>query len=482
MPPSHAIFKRCRCKECTQEDASGISMDSQLMPAHLKCVQEEKLKQKMLFTQKTSTAHNTHSDDHSDDLASCLLALTLTDDGPDPKSCAHKLWNSQAEFQESSPSRDVVAGLPSIQEGWLCMVDQSLEILSNIEAHANRCFRLLLNPSDDSIAEVTNDLLHLRLAWENVSKKSDFVKARKKEVATTLDKLELEVKAMPSPSSSKDPEPVTVNTENQNTSPIERMDIVAQVAVLIGVVCSVLMGVNQRDGNFLMNTLSLLLFLAVEAALNKFNIKTKTAPYAVCGCHCTYAPTYSAGSAIPTYPKYCTHYPKPETLCGEPLLNVQPDGTHQPKKTFVYHDFHDYFAGLLSRGDLETMMDVSCDDLKASLASPLPRFVKTPFEAMFLREFAGPKAGQLFVDQGDEGRYVFALHVDFFNPEGMSVRGPSTSLGIISMACLNLPLDVRYKPENMYLAGIIPGPKQPSLENLNHYICPLIAQLATSWE
>ena len=50
------------------------------------------------------------------------------------------------------------------------------------------------------------------------------------------------------------------------------------------------------------------------------------------------------------------------------------------------------------------------------------------------------------------------------------------------MACLNLPLDVRYKLENMYLAGIIPGPKQPSLKNLNHYIRPLIAQLATSWK
>ncbi|KIM61166.1 hypothetical protein SCLCIDRAFT_89391, partial [Scleroderma citrinum Foug A] len=52
----------------------------------------------------------------------------------------------------------------------------------------------------------------------------------------------------------------------------------------------------------------------------------------------------------------------------------------------------------------------------------------------------------------------------------------------ISMACLNFPLDIQYKPENMYLAGIIPGPKQPSLENLNHYIRPLMQDLAASWE
>ncbi|KAG2064014.1 hypothetical protein BDR04DRAFT_1036466 [Suillus decipiens] len=50
------------------------------------------------------------------------------------------------------------------------------------------------------------------------------------------------------------------------------------------------------------------------------------------------------------------------------------------------------------------------------------------------------------------------------------------------MACLNLPLDIRYKLENMYLAGIIPGLKQPSLENLNHYICPLINDLVDAWQ
>jgi hypothetical protein len=34
----------------------------------------------------------------------------------------------------------------------------------------------------------------------------------------------------------------------------------------------------------------------------------------------------------------------------------------------------------------------------------------------------------------------------------------------------------------MYLTGIIPGLKQPSLENLNHYIRPLINDLVDSWE
>ena len=88
--------------------------------------------------------------------------------------------------------------------------------------------------------------------------------------------------------------------------------------------------------------------------------------------------------------------------------------------------------------------------------------------------------GKLFIDWGDEGHYAFTLHVDFFNPEGMNLHGASMLSGVISMACLNLSADLHYKPENLYLAGIIPGPKQPSVENLHHYICPLMQDLALS--
>ena len=282
------------------------------------------------------------------------------------------------------------------------------------------------------------------------------------------------------------------------------MSTIAQVALVIGLICSVVMNVNERDSNFILTALSLLLFLAfqrsdgtlslshenvlrqipatIESTLTKFKLNYKTIVFATCACHCIYAPTYSPGSNVPTYLEFCTHHPTPETMCGEPLLDICPSGEHIPKKTFIYHDFNDYLANLLSRRDIEALMDQSCDELVASLSEPPPHFIKNPFEAQFLREFSGPTPGKLFVDRGSEGRYTFALHVDFFNPEGMKLRGAKTSSGIISMACLNLPLDIRYKPENLYFAGIIPGPSQPSLENLNHYIRPLINDLTISWE
>lgn len=292
--------------------------------------------------------------------------------------------------------------------------------------------------------------------------------------------------------------------DNHNRPCGERMDIISQVATLISVVCSVMMGVSHHGGNFIMGAISFLLYMVfqrsdgslsllhenilqqilstIENALASFNLSSRTIPYATCSYHCTYEPTYPAGSNTPSYPAQCTNSPTPETLCGEPLLATKSNGEVYPKKTYLYHNFNNYLAHLLARGDTETLMDESCDTLAQSLSSSPPHFIKNPFEAHFLGTFSGPQPGKLFIDRGDEGHYVFALHVDFFKPEGMTQREASTSSGIISMACLNLPLGVRYKPENLYLAGIIPGPKQPSLENLNHYVWPLMTDLATSWE
>jgi len=64
----------------------------------------------------------------------------------------------------------------------------------------------------------------------------------------------------------------------------------------------------------------------------------------------------------------------------------------------------------------------------------------------------------------------------------MTICGASTSSGIISAACLNLPLNICYKPENMYLCGVIPSPKEPCLTELNHYRRPIVDQLSVAWE
>ena len=49
------------------------------------------------------------------------------------------------------------------------------------------------------------------------------------------------------------------------------------------------------------------------------------------------------------------------------------------------------------------------------------------------------------------------------------------------MVCLNLPPEMQYKLENMFLFGIIPGPNEPPLACFNHYLHILIEELLKFW-
>ncbi|KAF9536438.1 hypothetical protein CPC08DRAFT_610246, partial [Agrocybe pediades] len=51
----------------------------------------------------------------------------------------------------------------------------------------------------------------------------------------------------------------------------------------------------------------------------------------------------------------------------------------------------------------------------------------------------------------------------------------------ITLVILNLPEDLRYKPEFMFPVSIIPGPKEPPLEQLNHYLRPIVEQINDGW-
>ncbi|KDQ55331.1 hypothetical protein JAAARDRAFT_59872 [Jaapia argillacea MUCL 33604] len=52
--------------------------------------------------------------------------------------------------------------------------------------------------------------------------------------------------------------------------------------------------------------------------------------------------------------------------------------------------------------------------------------------------------------------------------------GKKVSTGHASLTCLNLPPSIHYKLENIYLTGVIPGPREPSLKQINHYLKPLV--------
>ena len=219
-----------------------------------------------------------------------------------------------------------------------------------------------------------------------------------------------------------------------------------------------------------------------QTATNKFKLDGKSTIFAVCpkpDCHRTYKPKYQDSCPIGEYPSHCTHKRFPTaSACGTALTRpriVKDVEIQTPIKPFVYFDFKDWVAGLVSRPGYEDRMD---DAWTRPDSGPEMNDI---FDGDFLQDFIGPDGKTRYGEGKDEGRYAFTLCVDFFNPNSNKQAGKKVSVGIISLACLNLPINERYKPENMFLAGIIPGPKEPPLNTLNHYLTPIVDDFLDFW-
>ena len=64
------------------------------------------------------------------------------------------------------------------------------------------------------------------------------------------------------------------------------------------------------------------------------------------------------------------------------------------------------------------------------------------------------------------------LNCDWFQP----FKHTQYSIGVMYLVILNLPRLLHFKPENIVIVGIIPGPKEPDL-NINSYLKPLVKEL-----
>ena len=69
------------------------------------------------------------------------------------------------------------------------------------------------------------------------------------------------------------------------------------------------------------------------------------------------------------------------------------------------------------------------------------------------------------------------LNCDWFQPFEHSYY----SVGILYLVILNLPRSMCFKPENIIITGIIPGPKEPNQKEMNSYLRPLVKELNSLW-
>lgn len=227
-----------------------------------------------------------------------------------------------------------------------------------------------------------------------------------------------------------------------------------------------------------------------RTARAKFGIEPDFIPYACCSkCFALYLPQYHSHDydKVPSYPARCSFRDSVDKEpCNIPLLvprdkrrdtdvddeNPTPT-THKPARIFGYQTFKTWLARLFSRPDLETFMDEAW--ARAQPGTDI-------WAAHILQNFKGPDGNPFSQRPDGHSHLIFSLFVDWFNPYGNKQAGKSYSTGAMYMICLNLPMHLRYQLENVYLVGIIPGPREPSLHQINHLLRPLVNELIQFWK
>lgn len=221
----------------------------------------------------------------------------------------------------------------------------------------------------------------------------------------------------------------------------------------------------------------------VRSLYNLFDLDPAFTTYACCPlltCSAIYPLSPELGApSFADYPLRCTHT-KFGTPCNEPLMegfhSRGEDSLPKPIKPFQYHHFHDHVASMLARPGIE---DAIQSHIQGGL---LEKELMDIMSSPTLRSLVDHSGHPFIQVHGDEIRLVWALSADWYNPHGNKASGKMVSTGVVAMVCLSLPPHLRHLEENIYLAGLIPGPKEPSVDATNHFLFPLINDLNVSYQ
>ncbi|KAK4696062.1 hypothetical protein P7C70_g8436, partial [Phenoliferia sp. Uapishka_3] len=159
-------------------------------------------------------------------------------------------------------------------------------------------------------------------------------------------------------------------------------------------------------------------------------------------------------------------------ICGASLR--RPNG--RPICQFATQSLIDWITKLVMRPGVE-------EQLRTSLSKKPPQDgrMRDVWDSPLWAELEAPKAdgGHPFLSV--DGNLAFSCFIDWFNPNGNKTAGKHSSVGAIVLFCLNLPPGERLKPHNIFVARIIPGPKEPSVLQINNLIRPLVSELLLLW-
>ena len=214
----------------------------------------------------------------------------------------------------------------------------------------------------------------------------------------------------------------------------------------------------------------------------KFNLsKDQFEKYVICPKCCSlyaYEECLQTSVSGQTTPKICKHiafrhhpiasFRKP---CGNKLLKeliTKTNKMYYPYKTYCYYPLSKSISSVLSQQDL---MD-QCEHWRNRVIPD--NTLADIHDGRIWKKFMTFEGRPFLSNPYNLG---LMLNLDWFQPFDLSTY----SVGVLYLVILNLPRTIRFKPENVLIAGIIPGPKEPSLTEMNSYLRPLVKELKSLW-
>jgi hypothetical protein len=189
-------------------------------------------------------------------------------------------------------------------------------------------------------------------------------------------------------------------------------------------------------------------------------------------CFKIYPDAYEEDKVTPIY-QVCDYQESTRSRpCNTALYTMRHIGGARPRlvpvRCYTTQNFKSWITWFLSRPEIESALDASY--------APQPRTTDSPMHDVWDSP-AWHKLGERGNFCTTRGNLTFSYYVDWFNPFLNKIGGKHVSCGAIVMVCLNLPPKLRHKPENVFIASIIPPNREPDVVTFTHVADPVIDQL-----
>ncbi|KDQ05579.1 hypothetical protein BOTBODRAFT_182420 [Botryobasidium botryosum FD-172 SS1] len=159
--------------------------------------------------------------------------------------------------------------------------------------------------------------------------------------------------------------------------------------------------------------------------------------------------------------------------CEEVIFSPPPPGSKKPKPKLAapFSPLSHLLVDFLQREGMEQELDRwrTKGSTPGKLDSVMCGDVWKTIKGADGQPFFGP-------DYGDELRIGVTLSLDWFSVHRSSFA-ESHSSGAYSFCIANLFPELRYRPKNLLLSGMTPGPKEPTAEQLQEYLILLVDDL-----